>query len=48
MGCVSEDVIPSDRGFTCEDYAMMVMVEVKTPPFTRGKTQLKKVEMDWS
>ena len=26
----------------------MVMAEVKTPPFTRGKTQLEKVQVDWS
>ena len=38
----------ADRGFTCEDYARMVMAEVKTPPFTRGKTQLEKIEVDWS
>lgn len=26
----------------------MAMAEVKTPPFTRGKKQLEKVEVDWS
>ena len=26
----------------------MVMAEVKTPSFTRGKTQLEKVQVDWS
>ncbi len=38
----------ADRGFTCNEYARMAMVEVKTPPFTRGKKQLEKVEVDWS
>lgn len=33
---------------TCDEYASMAMVEVKTPPFTRGKAQLEKVEVDWS
>ena len=37
-----------DRGFTCNDYANMVMAEVKIPPFTRGKRQLVKVDVDWS
>ena len=48
MGCVSGDIILADRGFTCDDYARMVMAEVKTPPFTRGKKQLEKIEVDWS
>lgn len=26
----------------------MALAEVKTPPFTRGKKQLKKVDVDWS
>jgi len=26
----------------------MAMAEVKTPPFTRGKKQLQKVDVDWS
>jgi len=26
----------------------MVLAEVKTPPFTRGKKQLEKQEVDWS
>jgi len=41
-------VILADRGFTCDDYARMMMAEVKTPPFTKGKRQLEKVEIDWS
>ena len=42
------DVIVADRGFTCNDYAQMAMAEVKIPPFTKGKKQLEKVEVDWS
>ena len=38
----------ADRGFTCSEYARMAMAEVKTPPFTKGKKQLEKVEIDWS
>jgi len=41
-------VILADRGFTCDDYARMAMAEVKIPPFTKGKKQLEKVEVDWS
>lgn len=26
----------------------MVMAEVKLPPFTKGKKQLEKVDIDWS
>ncbi len=42
------DVILADRGFTCGDYASLALAEVKTPPFTRGKKQLEKKEIDWS
>lgn len=42
------DVILADRGFTCDEYARMAMAQVKTPPFTKGKKQLEKVEVDWS
>ena len=42
------DVIIADRGFTCDDYARMALAEVKTPPFTKGKKQLEKVQVDWS
>ena len=31
----------ADRGFTCNDKARMVLAEVKMPPFTKGKNQLK-------
>ena len=26
----------------------MALAEIKTPPFTRGKRQLEKVQVDWS
>ena len=42
------DVIIADRGFTCDDYAHIVYAEVKIPPFTKGKKQLEKVQVDWS
>ena len=45
--CVG-DVILADRGFTCNEYARMAMAEVKTPPFTKGKKQLEKLDIDWS
>ncbi len=38
----------ADRGFTCDEYARMAMAKIKTPPFTKGKKQLEKVEIDWS
>ena len=38
----------ADRGFTCNDRAQMVLAEVKTPPFTKGKKQLEKQDVDWS
>ena len=41
-------MILADRSFTCDDYARMAMAEVKIPPFTKGKKQLEKVEVDWS
>lgn len=42
------DVIIADRGFRCDDYACMALAEIKIPPFTKGKKQLEKVELDWS
>ena len=45
---MSGDVVLADRGFTCQDYVGIMMAEVKTPPFTRGKTQLEKIDVDWS
>lgn len=38
----------ADRGFTCDEYARMAMAEIETPPFTKGKKQLEKVNVDWS
>ena len=40
------DVILADRGFTIEKAAGMYCAEVKVPPFTRGKKQLSKLEVD--
>ena len=34
--------------FTCDDYARMALAEVKVPPFTKGKKQLEKIQVDWS
>ena len=42
------DVILADRGFTCSDYARMAMATVKVAPFTKGKRQLEKIEVDLS
>ena len=42
------DVVLADRGFTCSDSARMMLAEVKTPPFTKGKKQLEKKDLDWS
>jgi len=40
------DMILADRGFTIEDSARLYCAEVKVPPFTRGKKQLSRVEVD--
>ena len=48
FGIFPGDVILADRGFTCDEYARMAMAEVKVPPFTKGKKQLEKVDVDWS
>ena len=42
------DVILADRGFNIHDSAGMYCAEVKLPPFTRGKKQLSKKEVDVS
>ena len=42
------DVIIADRGFTCDEYAHMALAEIKIPPFTKGKKQLEKLQVDWS
>ena len=38
----------ADRGFTCQDHIGLYMAEIKMPPFTKGKEQLEKLEVDWS
>lgn len=45
---VPGDLVLADRGFTCNDKARMVLAEVKIPPFTEGKKQLEKQDIDWS
>ena len=40
------DVILADRGFTIEEAAGMYCAEVRIPPFTKGKKQLSKLEID--
>ena len=42
------DVVLADRGFTIQDSVGMLCAEVKHPPFTRGKPQLCKLEVDSS
>ena len=42
------DVILADRGFNIQEYISMLHAEVKGPPFTRGKKQLSKMEVDKS
>ena len=39
-------MILADRGFTVQDSAGMYCAEVRIPPFTRGKKQLSKVEIE--
>ena len=40
------DVILADRGFTIQEAAGLYCAEVKLPPFTKGKKQLSKIEVD--
>ena len=40
------DLILADRGFNIQDSAGLYCAEVKLPPFTRGKKQLSKAEID--
>ena len=44
--CIIGDVILADRGFTCQYHIGMYMAEIKMPPFTKGKKQLEKVDVD--
>ena len=40
------DLVLADRGFAIEEAAGLYCAEVKVPPFTRGKKQLSRVEVD--
>ena len=42
------DQVLADRGFNVQDSARLYCTEVKIPPFTRGKKQLSKMEVDKS
>ena len=42
------DVVLADRGFTIEESVGFLCPEVKHPPFTQGKPQLSKLEVDTS
>ena len=42
------DQVLADRGFNVQDSARLYCAEVKITPFTRGKKQLSKVEVDKS
>ena len=42
------DQILADRGFNVQDSARLYCAEIKIPPFTRGKKQLSKLEVDQS
>ena len=40
------DLILADRGFNIHESACLFCAPVKTPPFTKGKNQLSKTEVD--
>ena len=40
------DVVLADRGFNIQEAASMYCAEVKIPPYTKGKKQLSKLEID--
>ena len=40
------DLILADRGFNIHESAGLFCAQVKTPPFTKGKNQLSKTEVD--
>ena len=40
------NVVLADRDFTIQESVGMFCAEVKTPPFTWGKKQLSKLEVD--
>jgi len=39
-------VVLADRGFNIQEAAGIYCAEVKIPPFTRGKKQLSKMDID--
>ena len=42
------DLILADRGFTIEESVGLYCAKVCIPPFTRGRKQLTRHEVDWS
>ena len=40
------DEVLADRGFNVEDAFRFYCAKIATPPFTRGKKQLSKLEVD--
>ena len=42
------DLVLADRGLTIQESVGFYCAEVKTPPFTKGKKQLSRHEVDWS
>ena len=44
----SGDLILADRGFTIEDSVGLYCARVCVPPFTKGKKQLTRCEVDWA
>jgi len=45
---VAGDLILANRGFSIHDSAGLYCAEVKLPPFTKGKKQLSKAQVDLS
>lgn len=43
---IHNDQILADRGFTVQDSVGLYCAEIVLPPFTRGKKQLSKIEID--
>lgn len=46
--CAPGDLVLTDRGFTIQDSVGLHCAEVKAPPYTKGKRQLSRCEIDWS
>ena len=40
------DQVLADRGFTVQDSIGLYCAEIKVPPFTKGKKQLSRCEVD--